>query len=159
MSADSDKTDNPASRGRTSVRINDEHLGGDPPCWAHLFGEDCGDQSGGAVDLLAITLAATTRGPAWTTQSDDFNINLLVFAAEEGVAEHINTELDILIVGVAGEGLVTVNGEPHVLRAGHLIIAPKGSVRSTRAISERFAYLSCRRRRPGLTPTLSTSSP
>lgn len=132
-----------------------EVTGGDPACWAHLFeNEEDGAPGVVPVDLRAIAREAARRGPAWTSAGDDLNVNLLVFNAGEGVADHANTELDVLIVGVSGEGVLRVNGETHALTAGMAVVVPKGAVRSTRASSDRFAYLTCHRRRGGLFPTL-----
>ena len=87
--------------------------------------------------------------------SDALDINLLVFAADEGVAEHVNDQVDVLLVGIAGAGTVTIDGRQHELRAGRAVVVPKGSSRGTRALTERFAYLTCHRRRPGLIPALA----
>ena len=86
--------------------------------------------------------------------ADDLNLNLLSFAEGEGVQEHVNREVDVLLIGVAGAGLVTVDGEPRPFREGMLLLVPKGARRSTRALSERFAYLTCHRKRAGLWPTV-----
>ena len=143
----------------------DERDGGDPPCWAHLF-EDEGseqqpapaspDRSAGLVavaDLPAWANAAALDGAAWAHQSADLNVNLLVFAAGAGVAAHVNAEIDVLLVGVAGEGVVEIDEVAFPLGAGRAIVVPKGSRRATRAGSDRFAYLSCHRRRGGLLPS------
>ena len=136
----------------------DDH-GGDPACWAHIFELDENDAAATApTDLPAITREAADRGPAWTGLCDDLNVTLLVFHAGEGVADHVNTELDVLIVGITGEGLVKVNGEAHVLAVGAAIIVPKGAVRSTRATTAHFSYLTCHRRRGGLIPTKAAAS-
>jgi quercetin dioxygenase-like cupin family protein len=154
--------------------MNDPEMeGGDPPCWAHLFDEemygmaidnetqDRKEVSGGAaprtgaaemVELAALAHAVTTPGAAWTRQSEDLDVNLLVFPAGQGVAEHLNTEVDVLLVGVVGEGVVDVDGKCHILRAGHALVIPKGANRGTRSLSDPFAYLSCHRRRGGLRP-------
>ena len=60
----------------------------------------------------------------------------------------------MLLIGVAGAGLVTVDGEPRPIREGMLLLVPKGARRSTRALSDRFAYLTCHRKRAGLWPTV-----
>jgi len=141
--------------------------GGDPPCWAHLFedaGLDADDGPGmhhqasgaapaAAVDLLARATAASADGAAWTHQSDDLSVNLLVFAAGSGVAAHVNAEVDVLLVGVAGAGVVESDGVEHALTAGTALVVPKGARRATRATSDPFAYLSCHRRRGGLWPS------
>jgi quercetin dioxygenase-like cupin family protein len=84
--------------------------------------------------------------------SEDLNVNLLVFAADEGVDPHVNSEVDVLLVGVAGTGIVEVDGVSHELRPGLAVVIPKGARRGTRALHGRFAYLSCHRRRAGLWP-------
>jgi len=103
-------------------------------------------------DLAALTRAATGPGANWTQQSEDLNVNLLVFASGEGVAEHVNAEVDVLLVGITGTGAVTINGTPQILSPGRAIVIPKGARRSTRGVSASFAYLTCHRRRGGLWP-------
>jgi quercetin dioxygenase-like cupin family protein len=145
--------------------------GGDPPCWAHLFeDETCleTDHTEGVVapittesraneevmaDLASLTQAASVQGAAWTHQSEDLDVNLLVFASGQGVAEHINTEVDVLLVGIAGAGTVIIDGTRHILSAGQALVIPKGARRSTKGVSAPFAYLTCHRRRAGLRPS------
>ena len=149
-----------------------EPEGGDPACWAHLFDEEItgmenetGDRARASesallrtateegVDLAALARAATAPGAAWTHQSEDLNVNLLVFASDQGVAEHINTEVDVLLVGIAGTGAVIVDGTRHILCAGHALLIPKGANRSIQSESDPFAYLTCHCRRGGLWPS------
>jgi hypothetical protein len=56
------------------------------------------------VDLLGMARGNAAFSPIWTHQSDDLNVNLLVFERGDGVAEHVNAEVDVLLVGVAGQG-------------------------------------------------------
>jgi quercetin dioxygenase-like cupin family protein len=157
------------------MRRTDESCGGDAPCWAHLFEADPippepvnVDRDGEAataggpganagvprvLDLAAVARSDTARGPAATLRSDDLDVNLLAFAAGEGVAEHANAEVDVLLVGIAGEGIVTVDGRTYSLRAGQAVLVPKGTRRGTLATADRFSYLTCHRRRGGLQPT------
>jgi quercetin dioxygenase-like cupin family protein len=131
---------------------DDDPDGGDPACWSHLF--PASDEPGDVVvDLAGLARAAASPGAIWTHQSDDLNVNLLVFPAGEGVAEHVNADVDVLLVGISGDGLVAIDGVPRVLRAGQTVLIPKGARRSTQAVSDAFAYLSCHRRRAGLWPT------
>jgi quercetin dioxygenase-like cupin family protein len=151
---------------------DEQDFGGDPPCWAHLFDEETtglasetGDRadssettvvstgSGRMVDLAALTRAATMPGAIWTRQSEDLDINLLVFASGQGVAEHVNAEVDVLLVGIAGAGTVIIDGTRHILSAGQALVIPKGARRSTKGVSAPFAYLTCHRRRAGLRPS------
>ncbi len=104
---------------------------------------------GVSVDFGELLADATLRaGVIWTLEgSDDLNANLVRFDAGGGVEEHVNDEVDVLFVGVAGSGLVRVGGEEHGLEAGKLAFAPRGERRSTRASSDGFAYLTVHRRR------------
>ena len=150
---------------------DEEEFGGDPPCWAHLFDEETTapeiemegrtESSESAaqgvgpeqiVDLVALARFATAQGAIWSRESEDLDINLLVFAAGEGVAEHVNAEVDVLVVGIAGAGVVAINGTRQNLSAGDTTVIPKGANRGIQSLSDPFAYLSCHRRRGGLRP-------
>jgi len=102
-----------------------------------------------SVNLGEITGSATGRdGVVWTLEgSGDLNANLVRFEAGRGVGEHVNDEVDVLIVGVSGSGLVSVDGEEHPLSNGVIVFVPRGARRYTLAVSEDFAYLSVHRRR------------
>jgi quercetin dioxygenase-like cupin family protein len=151
--------------------IDEEEYGGDPPCWAHLFEEDIigveietegraepsetaepSTHQGQAENLAALTRSATGPGAIWTRQSEDLNVNLLVFASGEGVAEHVNAEVDVLLVGIRGQGAVTIDGTRQILSRGRAIVIPKGTNRGIQSMSDPFAYLTCHRRRGGLWP-------
>jgi quercetin dioxygenase-like cupin family protein len=110
----------------------------------------------GVVDLSAVAASVAAHGPAWTRRSDDLDVNLLVFGAGDGVAEHRNDEVDVLLVGIMGKGTVTIDGQSHQLEVGQVILIPKGARRGTRAVGERFSYLTCHRRRPGLQLTIGS---
>ena len=104
------------------------------------------------IDLLGRARAADRR-LAWSVGSEDLNLNLLVLISGETVEEHLNAEVDVLLVGIAGTGSVTIDGVEHGLTAGQALIVPKGVRRSIASASERFAYLTCHRRRAGLWPS------
>ncbi|HEU0114499.1 MAG TPA: hypothetical protein VFQ80_07480 [Thermomicrobiales bacterium] len=104
------------------------------------------------VDLAALAQAYAAFSPVWTHQSGDLNVNLLVFERGDGVAEHVNAEVDVLLVGIAGEGEIAIDGRPQAVRAGLAAVIPKGARRAIRAKSDRFAYLTCHRRRAPLLP-------
>lgn len=102
-----------------------------------------------AVDLEEHLAAAGDRvGVIWALQrSDELNVNLVRFGSGGGVGEHANDEVDVLLVGVSGYGLVVVDGDEQRLGPGKLVFIPKGSRRSTRSLSGSFAYLTVHRRR------------
>jgi quercetin dioxygenase-like cupin family protein len=101
------------------------------------------------MDLNELVASAGDRvGVIWALRSSaDLNANLVRFDAGGGVGEHVNEEVDVLFVGVAGSGSVRVDGKEHALSAGALVFAPRGSRRSTGALSDGFAYLAVHRRR------------
>ena len=100
------------------------------------------------VDLYERLTTGQRAGVVWTLeQGGDFNVNLVRFPAGRGVGEHVNEEVDVLVVGVSGSGVVEVDGCEHHLRAGTVAFVPKGARRSTRAESGDFAYLTVHPRR------------
>ena len=103
------------------------------------------------TNLMAETAAASAagrEGVIWTlVESDDLNANLVRFGAGRGVGEHVNREVEVVFVGVSGSGSVEVDGEEHALGAGRLVFVPKGARRSSRGVSEDFAYLTVHRHR------------
>jgi quercetin dioxygenase-like cupin family protein len=108
--------------------------------------------AGDSADLNELVAAAGGHaGVVWTLEdSGDLNANLVRFDTGGGVGEHVNDEVDVVFVGVAGSGFVRVDGEEHVLSAGKLVFVPRGARRSTCAPSDGFAYLTVHRRRAPL---------
>ncbi len=104
-----------------------------------------------SIDLHECLTPGRGAGALWTLEgSEDLNANLIGFPAGEGVGEHVNGEVDVLVVGVSGVGCVSVDGRGHPLRAGVVAFVPKGVRRSTRSDSADFAYLTVHRRRTPL---------
>jgi mannose-6-phosphate isomerase-like protein (cupin superfamily) len=104
------------------------------------------------ADLAALA-AAGGRGPLWTHQSADLNVNLVALDAPTSIGESVNREVDVLLVGIAGEGTVEVDGRLLALRAGQALIVPRGARRAIHSTHGGFAYLTCHRRRAGLWPS------
>jgi quercetin dioxygenase-like cupin family protein len=104
------------------------------------------------ASLAGLLAAADGPGAAWTRTSSDLNVNVLSFPAEAGVPAHVNDEVDVLIVALAGEGELAIDGDARRLGPGDLCLIPKGSARSIRALGGRFVYVSCHRRRGGPMP-------
>lgn len=102
----------------------------------------------GAVDLRRVSAGSRGPGTVWTEREGrDLNANLVRFPRGEGVGEHVNGEVDVLFVGVSGSGSVEVDGGEHILEAGVIVLAPRGSRRATRSASDDFSYLTVHRRR------------
>ena len=91
-------------------------------------------------------------GPQWGEASDELNVTALSWENGKGVQAHVNDELDVCIIVIAGEGEATINDENCALRPGVAIVIPKGSTRSISSSSPRLTYYSIHRRRPGLMP-------
>lgn len=104
------------------------------------------------VDLGTLLEGRSGPGAVWSVASDDLNVNLVVFGEGSGIRAHVNSEVDVLLVGVEGKGTVVVDDVVHVLAAGQAVLVPKGTRRQIQAEGERFAYLTCHRRRPHLWP-------
>lgn len=104
------------------------------------------------MDLKEISVDARGhKGTVWTLEgSEDLNANLLRFPAGTGVGEHVNEEVDVVMVGIDGLGTVMVDGREHHLSADGMVFVPKGAHRSIRSESDGFAYLSIHRCRGSL---------
>lgn len=90
------------------------------------------------------------NGILWATASEDLNATLLAWPPGDGVDAHRNTERDVLLVVVAGGGVVEIDGEPTALEAHAALIIPRGATRSITAGSAGLRYLSVHLRRNGL---------
>ena len=64
------------------------------------------DRNEEAIDLLALHGV----GAAWGLASHDLNATLLVWPADHQVPEHVNADLDVLVVVLEGSGVAVVDG-------------------------------------------------
>ncbi|HEY1776234.1 MAG TPA: MarR family transcriptional regulator [Solirubrobacteraceae bacterium] len=119
-------------------------------------GDQSGQQGLGIVPENAFSVAPSHldnlkgEGPLWGIASNDLNATLLSWAAGDGVAEHTNDELDVLLVVTAGGGTVTVDGRAHRVRPQDALLIKRGARRGIRAARGGMRYLSIHRRRAGL---------
>lgn len=111
------------------------------------------------VPLSTLAREATASGAIWSHAGDDLNVNLVRLAAGEGVGEHVNDEVEVLLVGIAGAGSVAVDGQVRNLRAGEALIVPRGARRAIQGAGPHFAYLTCHRRRDRLWPRRAARLP
>ena len=105
-----------------------------------------------SVDLLTKCADASHSGPQWAHESEDLDVTLLSWGEGRSIEAHVNSEVDVVLISIEGEGVVTIEGVAHELRPGQLLLIPKGSARSMESTSPRFSYLSLHRRRSGLMP-------
>ena len=101
---------------------------------------------GPVVELLA----QSGTGPLWGMASADLNATLLAWEPGHELAEHVNDELDVLVVVLDGSGGVTVDGTRHELETGTALLVPKGARRAIVAGDEGMRYLTVHRRREPL---------
>ena len=114
---------------------------------------------GTVLDLWG-RLAEGGSGALAGLESTDLDVNLVRFAAGAGVAPHVNPEVDVLLVVLAGEGVLTLDGVEHPLAAGTALIIPKGVERGVRSTPDgSIAYLTVHRRRGRLWPTPRLRTP
>ena len=103
------------------------------------------------ADLRDVAASATGQGAVWRlTESPDLHANLVRLPPYGVIEPHFNPDLDVLLVGVAGEGRLEVDGRPLRLHPGALVVVPRNATRSLRAGEEPLVWLSVHRRRPGL---------
>jgi quercetin dioxygenase-like cupin family protein len=93
------------------------------------------------------------QGALWSRETADLDVNVVAFPAGSGVAEHVNDEVDVLVVVIAGQGQAEISGRDHPLSAGVALVIPKGAPRSIHCTAGRLIYLTCHRRRARLTPS------
>jgi quercetin dioxygenase-like cupin family protein len=86
-------------------------------------------------------------GPLWGTQTEDLNATLLAWSPGGGPGEHVNSERDVLLVVLAGEATMVLDGDERRVRAGEALVVEKGRTRSISAGPEGVRCLTVHRRR------------
>lgn len=98
------------------------------------------------VDLNTETLGS--GGAVWSLpHGGDLDANFVSFDAGQGVDEHVNDEVDVLIVVLSGGGELALNGEVFQLGPDYVALIPRGSSRTVAAGSAGISYMSVHRRR------------
>ena len=104
------------------------------------------------VDLVGLALNATDYGAIWSHAGSDLNANFVLFDEGQSVAEHVNDEVEVLIVALLGSGFIDIDGRHLTLAPGEVLTIPKGARRAMGSAGGQFGYLTCHRRRAGLWP-------
>jgi len=104
------------------------------------------------ADAHALLAAASHDGPIWSSSGEQLNVNLIRLSGGAAIEAHINTELDVTIVVVAGEGLLTLDETVRRVHAGDIVVIPRGARRAIASAGDVFAYVTCHRRRAALMP-------
>jgi len=97
----------------------------------------------GAIDLLG----TSGIGPLWGMASTDLNATLLAGPAGHEIAEHVNAQLDVLVVVLEGHGSAVIDGATHTLAADSAILIARETRHDITAGDGGLRYLSVHRRR------------
>ena len=117
-------------------------------------------QSGAPVPrLLCDTRALTALDPAsagalWKLAEPgrQLDANLIHLPAGQRVDPHTEPDLDVLLLVMAGDGMLDTAEGPQPLTEGTLLWLPHGSTRGLTAGERGLSYLTVHRRRPGMMP-------
>jgi quercetin dioxygenase-like cupin family protein len=89
-------------------------------------------------------------GPEWGTETEELNATILRWPPGAGPPEHVNEQRDVVLVVLAGDAVVEVDGEERAARAGDVVVLEKGRRRRITAGAEGVRYVTVHRRRGGL---------
>jgi quercetin dioxygenase-like cupin family protein len=107
------------------------------------------------VDLGATSVA--TGGAIWSLpHGGDLDANLVRLGPGDAIGEHVNREVDVLLLVQSGTGQLTVGDDTYRLRGDVLALVPRGARRSVAAAAQGITYLSVHRRRALLSITSPT---
>ncbi|MFJ7906745.1 cupin domain-containing protein [Kitasatospora sp. NPDC096204] len=111
------------------------------------------DTQGDGVHLDDLLRDATGTGALWRLTGTERQLDANVVRLRPGasVADHVEPDLDVLVLGVEGEGTLRCEGVAYDLRPGDLRMLPHGAARGVAAGPEGVVYLTVHRRRPGMT--------
>jgi quercetin dioxygenase-like cupin family protein len=102
------------------------------------------------VDLNTETVGSS--GAVWSLpHGGDLDANLVSFDAKQGVDEHVNDDVDVLMVVLSGGGELRIGSVVSSLGPNHVALIPKGFARSITAGSAGISYMSVHRQRGPLT--------
>lgn len=88
-------------------------------------------------------------GAIWGLDSSQLNANLVTVRAGETMPNHVNDEVDVLILVVSGSGNVTIADNAIDIAADSLVLIPRGASRRINATSA-LVYLTVHTRRDRL---------
>jgi hemerythrin-like domain-containing protein/mannose-6-phosphate isomerase-like protein (cupin superfamily) len=86
-------------------------------------------------------------GPVWGIASEDLNATALSWGPGQGVAEHTNAERDVLLITIAGSGIVVIDGQEHRFHDHRAVLISKGARRRITAGANGLRYVSVHHRR------------
>ncbi|MFV0372753.1 DUF2249 domain-containing protein [Microbacterium sp.] len=109
------------------------------------------------ADTAALAALADAAGSIWQLDPAHRDLDSNVIALPPGgeIRRHDGPDLDVLILILAGDGVLETEREPIVLTPGELIWLPRTATRRFRAGADGIRYLTVHQRKP----TLNISAP
>lgn len=98
------------------------------------------------INLRHLLQTATGQGPQFGHESEDLDLTLLHWKRGHRIAEHVNNEVDVIMIVLDGAGIAKLNGETNTLKKWDILLIPKGTPREILATGE-FSYLNIHTRR------------
>jgi len=111
------------------------------------------------IDLASL-LDAAGDGVHWSLgDAEDLNANLVRLEPGHRIEDHVNHDVEVLLVVLSGHGSVHIDGQAHPLTPATVALVPRSSARRITAGTGGMAYLSIHRRRSGLQVRRAGHSP
>ena len=112
-----------------------------------MSGEESEPVAPTVVDL-SDALTEVGDGVHWTLERQgDLNVYLVRLEPGHSVEEHVNSEVDVAVIVVAGDGYIHIDGAPSPLRSHVVAHVPRGTSRRVEAGPDGLGYLTVHRRR------------
>lgn len=113
-----------------------------PPPVPHILG-DLDEMTGGDSDTTGIRWRLAESGR-------QLDANVMRLSAEQSIDTHTEPDLDVLLLIVAGDGVIEAPSASYEASRGMLVWLPHGCTRSIIAGPEGLSYLTVHQRRPGM---------
>ena len=129
----------PSPKSRASAGDSAAHP---DPAVPHILGD---------FEALTEVLPAS-RGALWKLAEPgrQLDANLVHLPPGQHVGAHAEPDLDVMLLVVAGDGILGTTGHALPLAKGSILWLPHGSSRSLAAGDDGMSYLTVHRRRPGM---------
>lgn len=110
------------------------------------------------MDIVDTPTLTGSNGAIWGTETDDLDATLVRWGAGGGVDAHVSDEVDVVMVVLAGAGMIIVDETSAALQVGSVIVVPKGSMRQIVAGDDGLTYLNVHKRKRRLMPNMKRPS-
>jgi mannose-6-phosphate isomerase-like protein (cupin superfamily) len=115
-------------------------VGGDAACWAHLFDDRCVTSF---TELAGADGADGADGVVWSSpRGGGLDANVVRLGAGNAIEEHVNEQVDVLLVVWSGTGELEIDDRRVPLAAGTVALIPRNARRRIVARTGGLTYLS-----------------